>query len=64
MLTTIFIIYLIFVSLIVIGISFLLIQQDKEIRRLKSVIKEQSEHSQDNTKELEKFYAIVYESYE
>ena len=57
MLTTIFIIYLIFVSLIVIGISFLLIQQDKEIRRLKSVIKEQSEHSQDNTKELEKFYA-------
>jgi len=56
MLTTIFILYLIFVSFIVVGISFLLIYQDKEIRRMKSVLANQAAHDQNNTKELEKFY--------
>ena len=56
MLTTVFIFFPIFITIIGVGISALLIYQDKEIRRQKAVIDEQKALYQNNTKELEKFY--------
>ena len=56
MLTTVFIFFPIFMTIIGVGISALLIYQDKEIRRQKAVIDEQKALYQNNTKELEKFY--------
>jgi len=56
MLTTVFIFFPIFMTIIGVGISALLIYQDKEIRRQKAIIDEQKALYQNNTKELEKFY--------
>jgi len=56
MLTTVFIFFPIFITIIGVGISALLIYQDKEIRRQKAIIDEQKALYQNNTKELEKFY--------
>ena len=56
MLMTIFILYFIFVAVVGVFISFLLIKQDLEIRRQKAIIDENASRSQNNTKELEKFY--------
>ena len=56
MLTTVFIFFPIFMTIIGIGVSALLIFQDKEMRRMKAVIDEQKAQYQNNTHELEKFY--------
>ena len=56
MLITIFSLYFIFVTVIGVWISFLLIRQDKEVRRMKRVIDDQKTQAQTNTKQLEEFY--------
>ncbi len=56
MLISIFTLYFIFVAVIGVWISFLLIKQDVEVRRLKRINQEQSTQSQLNTKQLEEFY--------
>ena len=56
MLISIFILYFIFVTVIGVWISFLLIRQDKEVRRMKRVIDDQKSQAQTNTKQLEEFY--------
>jgi len=56
MLTTVFIFFPIFMTIIGIGVSALLIFQDKEMRRMKAVIDEQKAQYQNNTTALEKFY--------
>jgi len=54
---TTLILYIVFVTAICVGIFILMMLQDKENRRMKALIDEKARVSQDNTKELEKFYA-------
>ena len=52
----IFVIYFVFVAVIGVWISFLLMEQDREIRRLKRVVEDQTTQAQLNTNQLEEFY--------
>jgi len=56
MIEFILIFFVLLIAVTCVGISILLIHQDKEIRRLKPALEEQTKQAQNNTKELEKFY--------